>query len=217
MNTRRFNATDLTRGGGFNIGLALSGDVLRRRLERVFVHEGWGSEVIESVHCPAPCDVLVMDAERLPQVKSSTPAVVVASESMTSLGGDHKANVRALMDQEDLDASFVAAVREVSTGNGWVSPTLARSLINSSMGSLNTEPMENNAEGLEGKAWAGTRTHVNLTTREIEVAALATQGLNNGEIAASLFIAESTVKFHMSNVLRKTGFRDRGQLAAHTA
>ncbi len=38
--------------------------------------------------------------------------------------------------------------------------------------------------------------------------------MNNSEIAGALYIAESTVKFHMSNILQKTGFRNRGQLVA---
>ena len=44
-----------------------------------------------------------------------------------------------------------------------------------------------------------------LTPREREVLKLIAQGLSNGEIAATLFISQHTVKNHVSNVYRKLG------------
>ena len=48
-----------------------------------------------------------------------------------------------------------------------------------------------------------------ITTREREVLRLLAAGYSNREIGRALFIAEGTVKNHVSNILTKIGVRDR--------
>jgi DNA-binding NarL/FixJ family response regulator len=54
---------------------------------------------------------------------------------------------------------------------------------------------------------------VPLSDRELEVLRLLGDGRSNREIATSLFLAEGTVKNHVTNVLAKLGARDRTQAA----
>jgi len=51
-----------------------------------------------------------------------------------------------------------------------------------------------------------------LSGREREIFSLVIQGMSNGEIAASLYITESTVKFHAGNIFKKTGLASRSEL-----
>ena len=53
-----------------------------------------------------------------------------------------------------------------------------------------------------------------LSLRETEVLNLIREGASNGEISARLFISENTVKFHVRNILKKTGCSNRTELLA---
>jgi len=52
-----------------------------------------------------------------------------------------------------------------------------------------------------------------LSDREKEILRLITKGFSNREIADTLFLAEGTVKNHVTNILGKLGVRDRTQAA----
>jgi DNA-binding NarL/FixJ family response regulator len=52
-----------------------------------------------------------------------------------------------------------------------------------------------------------------LSERELEILALIARGASNKEIANQLFIAEGTVKNHVTHILGKLGVRDRTQAA----
>ncbi|MFC5751833.1 LuxR C-terminal-related transcriptional regulator [Actinomadura rugatobispora] len=53
-----------------------------------------------------------------------------------------------------------------------------------------------------------------LTPRELEIAALVTEGLTNREIAGRLVIAKRTVDSHVEHILSKLAFTSRTQIAA---
>lgn len=51
-----------------------------------------------------------------------------------------------------------------------------------------------------------------MTEREKEICSLMAKGLNNRQIADTLYISEGTVKNYISNIYEKTGIHDRAKL-----
>jgi DNA-binding NarL/FixJ family response regulator len=62
-----------------------------------------------------------------------------------------------------------------------------------------------------GAKLAERMSNPQLSDRELEVVRLMVAGKNTQEISAALCIAESTVKFHVNNILSKLGVSDRTQ------
>ena len=53
-----------------------------------------------------------------------------------------------------------------------------------------------------------------LTTREKQILGLVVMGMTNAEIAAKLFLAESTIKSHLSSAFAKLGVSSRNEAAS---
>jgi len=93
---------------------------------------------------------------------------------------------------------LVAAIETVARGDALLAPSVTRRLLDRFAG----EPAasEPSLPGLD-----------ELTDREREVLRLVALALSNAEIADRLVVSETTVKSHVSSVLRKLGLRDRVQ------
>jgi DNA-binding NarL/FixJ family response regulator len=100
---------------------------------------------------------------------------------------------------KDADPEFLlAAIRTVHQGNQVIAANATRELFAHVGRGSGRRPAP--------ASWS------ELTPREREIFGLAARGLSNGEIAASEFLSEATVKTHVSRILAKLGLRDRVQL-----
>ncbi|MEQ4305427.1 response regulator transcription factor [Plantactinospora sp. B6F1] len=95
---------------------------------------------------------------------------------------------------------LIAGVRAVADGAAYLSPKVARRVIELGGGLLARAPAAR--ERIEG-----------LTEREREVLALVGAGLSNAEIGRRLFLVEGTVKSYLSSIFTRLGVRNRVQAA----
>ena len=90
---------------------------------------------------------------------------------------------------------LMQAIQEIYQGKASLHPTIARKLI---MELKEDEPKSQPSEQV-------------LTAREVDVLNLIAHGLSNQEIANQLMVSETTVRFHVSNILSKLHLANRTQ------
>ncbi|MET9296612.1 response regulator transcription factor [Streptomyces sp. NPDC003077] len=95
---------------------------------------------------------------------------------------------------------LLTAIRSVAAGDAVVSPRITRRLLE------NLRPHIPDGGGV-----ARDERLNRLSTREREVLVQVGRGLSNIEIAATLYLAEATVKSHLGRILHKLELRDRIQ------
>lgn len=141
-------------------------------------------------------DVTLMDL-RMPVMSGVDAAMAIRAHqpgarmiALTTYGGDEDirraldAGFRAYLTKDGTREELLNAIRTVHKGQSYLPSTLA--------------------EKLEAK----TDTE-HLSSREVEVLALISEGFSNKEIAYRLNIAEATAKNHVRNILGKLGVHDR--------
>src|SRR5262245_24166676 len=82
---------------------------------------------------------------------------------------------------------------------------------------LRQEDLIRSLRGVSDTASASKDIIEPLTDRELEVLRLLSTGLSNRDIAAVLFVAESTIKTHVEHIIGKLGVSDRVQAAVWAA
>ena len=103
---------------------------------------------------------------------------------------------------KDVDPSDLeAAVRTVHRGGSVLGPAVASRVIDQA---TSTRPADDDRLA-------------QLTPRERDVIGLLSQGMSNRQIADALYVAEKTVKTHMSSILTKLRVTDRTQAALYAA
>ena len=188
--------------GGFRMILDAQGDI------EVVGEAIDGRDAVEQYRRLGP-DVVVMDV-RMPAMdgieatrrltSSDPPARVLI---LTTFDLDEyvyealRAGASGFLLKDRPPEELVAAVRVVAAGEALIAPSVTRRLI------------EEFARRPERPIAPAGLTE--LTDREREVLSLMARGRSNSEIAADLFVAETTVKTHVGHVLAKLRLRDRAQ------
>ncbi len=164
-----------------------------------------GEEAVRSIAAHKP-DVVLLDM-RLPKLDGLevlrtlgergelAPTIILTTFDDESLLEGVRAGAKGyLLKDVSLD-QLTAAIREVASGGTAVRPAISARV----------------AEGLGrlGPAIESLDRPDRLTEREVEILRLVAGGYTNREIAEAVYLAEGTVKNHLSSVLSKLGVRDR--------
>ncbi len=171
-----------------------------------------GAEAIALTRRLRP-DVVVMDI-RMPGTNGLEATRVLRDEAagghrpavlmLTTFDADEyvhdalRAGANGFLLKDAAPADLIAAVRVVAEGEALLAPRITRRLLERF--AAQRPPVNRHALRL-----------ADLTEREREILVLVGQGRANGEIADELFIAEQTVKTHVSRIFTKLGLRDRIQ------
>lgn len=167
------------------------------------------------------CDIVLMDVrmpgmngiEATARIVAEFPEVRVLVLTTFDLdeyaAGAIQAGASGFLLKDARPTELVDAIHRVSAGDAAMAPSVTKRLM---------EQLREGAAGLPGltaqtEAEAGAPEDAEalqvLTERELEVLRLISEGKNNGEIGAELFLSESTVKTHVGRVLSKLQLRDR--------
>ena len=165
-----------------------------------------GAEAIERTRQLRP-DVILMDV-RMPVIDgiAATRSILETSPGIRILVlttfdldeyafGALRAGASGFLLKDARADELADAIRSVHAGDAVTSPRITRRMIEMLAHRL---PQSAGPTGLQ-----------TLTEREGDVLGAIADGLNNAEIAARLFVTESTVKTHVGRVLAKIGARDR--------
>ena len=158
-----------------------------------------GQEVLTMFRQYQP-DVTLMDL-RMPQMDGVAAITAICAEFdtarivvLTTYGGDEdiyrglRAGAKGYLLKDTEPDELFAAIRTVFTGKKYIPIAI-------------------------GVKLADRMDNAQLSDRELEVIRLIVTGKCNHEISAILHISESTVKFHINNILGKMGVSDRTQAA----
>ena len=175
-----------------------------------------GDQVLATVAAHRP-DVVVMDvrmrrmdgatATRHLLENAAAPPVLILTtfDDDETVGAALSAGAAGFILKDAPGEDIIRAVRSVAQGGAWLDPQVAgRVLATYRRLRSDTHP---------------ARQHLaSLSDRERDVLRELATGATNGEIAATLFISEATVKTHLGNLLAKLNLRDRAAaiVFAHT-
>ena len=146
-----------------------------------------------------------IEATRQITAQPNSPRVIILSmyADMEHVLHSLDAGASGYVRKQDADTELVAAVRNGSLENPFLSP------------SVNPDLLAEHRRRLEAQARRDQEEYEPLTPREREVLQLVAEGRPNKQIAAVLGIAMRTVEAHRASIMRKLNLADQASLVRY--
>lgn len=182
-----------------------------------------GRRVCAALHTGHLCSVVCFEANRsfVHAVAMSRPSAVVLDthfpDEMLPAGVHNlrgavpSAKIVLLAARLDSASLAVAAARGIDLA-------ISRRIDSASLGAIVREIAVGRVHPVATPAATGAppKAPHGLTPRELQILRMVAGGTSNAMIASSLWIADGTVKYHLSNIFRKLGVANRTE-ASHYA
>lgn len=124
--------------------------------------------------------------------EAPSPAVILLVNPGQRPDDDRAFAFDGLMVRDTSIEAACACLRSIAAGHAWIDPAVARSTPEIAQG--------------RGQNWGC------LSSRELEIAGLASEGFSNKKIAKQLHLSDGTVKMHMHHILAKLHVASRTDL-----
>ena len=108
------------------------------------------------------------------------------------------------------ELSYINRAKEIGVDSFWYKEVQEQPILEIMDRTMNGESVY---PGTPLTVMLGDAISTDFTEREVEILRELVGGASNKEIGDKLSITESTVKMHITNILQKTGFRSRLELA----
>jgi len=167
-----------------------------------------GADAVKGVR-DTPCDVLLLDIslpdrngiEVLKQIKREHPKLPVL---MLSMHMEREFAIRALkagaagyLTKQSAPMQLVAAIRHVSAGKKYLTPSIAEEVANAISGDMEESP------------------HNSLSDREYQTLCLIASGKSLSDIATELVISPKTVSVYRARVLEKLSLKNNSDITRY--
>ncbi|RUT06427.1 DNA-binding response regulator [Dulcicalothrix desertica PCC 7102] len=177
------------------LGLA---SIIERESDMTVIGQASNAWEAKEIFCQQQPDVSVMNLRLLKLsgvatiqtflTKFDSANILISTnyDSKEDIYSGIEAGAKGYLHEDSEPEAIKSAIRAVASGKSYISPIVATKL----------------------KEWM---KKPRLSTRELEILQLITNGKRNHEIATTLYVTEGTVKFHVTKILDKLEVNDRTQ------